>query len=314
MNKKKHKITPQNHPILWCFSSSYSTISEVESRTGKPALPRRSNVADCNGKEKDYESGFHYYGARYYWSELLTGWLSVDPMVDKYPSLSPYAYCVWNPVKLVDPDGKEVYINGNQADRAVQRLETDKMKITRDSQTGQLSVNIGDYKRSDLSKHENSIYEAIMSKDVTIQVTATATHKSLDERGELVDAYFGDDGKSYQTYGGSFHGATYFENEGSGCAFTRCFMDVDLMDKNGFNQAVPHEISEQYLLGQMAIKKKHNIAPAFLHRGQSNSEYLKAHNKAIPQNVAGSIEIFGFLRIPYKSVFNYTQQRLNEQK
>lgn len=21
------------------------------------------------GKEKDYESGFHYYGARYYWSE-----------------------------------------------------------------------------------------------------------------------------------------------------------------------------------------------------------------------------------------------------
>jgi len=23
-----------------------------------------------NGKEKDHESGFHYYGARYYWSEL----------------------------------------------------------------------------------------------------------------------------------------------------------------------------------------------------------------------------------------------------
>ena len=61
-----------------------------------------------NGKEKDYESGFHYYGARYYWSELLTGWLSVDPMMDKYPSISPYAYCMWNPVKLVDPDGREV--------------------------------------------------------------------------------------------------------------------------------------------------------------------------------------------------------------
>ena len=33
-----------------------------------------------NGKEKDYESGFHYYGARYYWSGVLTGWLSVDPI------------------------------------------------------------------------------------------------------------------------------------------------------------------------------------------------------------------------------------------
>ncbi len=36
---------------------------------------------------------------------MLTGWLSVDPLADKYPSISPYAYCVWNPVKLVDPDG-----------------------------------------------------------------------------------------------------------------------------------------------------------------------------------------------------------------
>ena len=38
--------------------------------------------------------------------ELMTMWLSVDPMADKYPSISPYAYCVWNPVKLVDPDGE----------------------------------------------------------------------------------------------------------------------------------------------------------------------------------------------------------------
>jgi len=61
-----------------------------------------------NGKEKDWESGFHYYGARYYWSETLTGWLSVDPMTDKYPSISPYAYCMWNPITLIDPDGREI--------------------------------------------------------------------------------------------------------------------------------------------------------------------------------------------------------------
>lgn len=60
-----------------------------------------------NGKEKDHESGFHYYGARYYWSEVLTGWLSVDPMMDKYPSISPYEYCALNPVKIVDPNGEK---------------------------------------------------------------------------------------------------------------------------------------------------------------------------------------------------------------
>ena len=32
--------------------------------------------------------------------ELMTMWLSVDPMAEKYPSISPYAYCAWNPVKL----------------------------------------------------------------------------------------------------------------------------------------------------------------------------------------------------------------------
>ena len=32
-------------------------------------------------------------------------WLSVDPLGDKYPSISPYAYCGWNPLILIDPDG-----------------------------------------------------------------------------------------------------------------------------------------------------------------------------------------------------------------
>ena len=57
------------------------------------------------GKERDKETGFGYFGARYMDHELMTMWLSVDPMADKYPSISPYAYCAWNPVKLVDPDG-----------------------------------------------------------------------------------------------------------------------------------------------------------------------------------------------------------------
>jgi hypothetical protein len=39
----------------------------------------------------------------------MTGWLSVDPMADKYPHISPYNYCMWNPVKLVDPDGREMW-------------------------------------------------------------------------------------------------------------------------------------------------------------------------------------------------------------
>ena len=67
-------------------------------------------------EQRDEETGYGYlphqarqahHGARYMDHELMTMWLSVDPMSDKYPGISPYAYCAWNPVKLVDPDGKD---------------------------------------------------------------------------------------------------------------------------------------------------------------------------------------------------------------
>ena len=63
-----------------------------------------------SGKERDEETGYSYFGARYYNSNLSI-WLSVDPMSDKYPSMSPYTYCANNPVRLVDEDGREWYIN-----------------------------------------------------------------------------------------------------------------------------------------------------------------------------------------------------------
>ncbi|MGB4455263.1 MAG: RHS repeat-associated core domain-containing protein, partial [Bacteroidales bacterium] len=55
-------------------------------------------------KELDNETSYTYFGARYYDSDLSV-WLSVDPMSDKYPSLSPYCYTANNPVVLVDPNG-----------------------------------------------------------------------------------------------------------------------------------------------------------------------------------------------------------------
>ncbi|MPL99081.1 hypothetical protein SDC9_45296 [bioreactor metagenome] len=61
-----------------------------------------------NGKEKDEETGYNNYGARYYydWASI---WLSVDPMSDKYPHVTNYIYCSNNPVMVVDPDGRDEY-------------------------------------------------------------------------------------------------------------------------------------------------------------------------------------------------------------
>ena len=85
MIQSVHKADPQNRTQIACLSPFIST-----------------------GKERDEETGYNYHGARYYDASLLTGWLSVDPLADNYPSLSPYNYCALNPVKLVDPDGRKI--------------------------------------------------------------------------------------------------------------------------------------------------------------------------------------------------------------
>ena len=68
-----------------------------------------------NGKELDLMHGLNTYdyGARQYYS-ILGRWDRMDPMAEKYYSLSPYNYCGNNPIRFVDPDGKwEWDVNGN---------------------------------------------------------------------------------------------------------------------------------------------------------------------------------------------------------
>ena len=76
------------------------------------------------GKERDEETGYGYFGARYMDHELTTMWLSVDPMADKYPNISPYAYCNWNPIGLVDPNGMDT-ITFNSDGRCTGRIKAD---------------------------------------------------------------------------------------------------------------------------------------------------------------------------------------------
>jgi RHS repeat-associated protein len=70
-----------------------------------------------NAKELDEETGLYYYGARYY-DPRVSLWLVADPMQEKYPNISTYAYCVLNPVRFVDPDGKDIKLyNVNVVDK-----------------------------------------------------------------------------------------------------------------------------------------------------------------------------------------------------
>ena len=85
---------------------------------GEPFVSQHSTIPPIyterfmfTGKERDTETGYSYFGARYYDSDLSGLFLSVDPMADKYPSISPYAYCAWNPINLTDPTGDTINVS-----------------------------------------------------------------------------------------------------------------------------------------------------------------------------------------------------------
>lgn len=73
----------------------------IDERNGSWSTPYKFNA-----KEQDEETGLYYYGARYYDSKSSV-WLSVDPLAEKYPNVSSYVYCDDNPVKYIDPDGRQ---------------------------------------------------------------------------------------------------------------------------------------------------------------------------------------------------------------
>uniref|UniRef100_UPI0035A03496 RHS repeat-associated core domain-containing protein n=3 Tax=Prevotella heparinolytica TaxID=28113 RepID=UPI0035A03496 len=64
-----------------------------------------------NGKELDARKGLNWYdyGARHY-DAALGRFTTADPLAEKYYGISQYVYCGNEPVRRIDPDGKQFII------------------------------------------------------------------------------------------------------------------------------------------------------------------------------------------------------------
>ena len=62
-----------------------------------------------SGKELDRENGLDLYDSQARWYDpMLARTTTVDPLAEKYYSMSPYMWCAGNPVNFIDINGDTI--------------------------------------------------------------------------------------------------------------------------------------------------------------------------------------------------------------
>lgn len=216
-----------------------------------------------SAKEKDAESGYTYFGARYY-SDNIMQWLSVDPMSDMRPGVSPYSYCQNNPIGRVDTWGMldSVFIHGGKAaDYATEQLRqaAPNLGIQRDKESGKLS-----YSGPAITKAEKKIAQAIDDKNVMVNIEAGETNVCV-RNGEKIG-----------TSGGGFLGN---EIQLDGSIITDQYVCPETLEKDFYGskgQGMLHELTESYIGGKISLRRNVNAQPG-------SQIYEIAHRRAWPQ-------------------------------
>jgi RHS repeat-associated protein len=93
------------------FGLSISGISSKAASFGNPSNKFKFNSKEEQREEFSDGSGLEWSlrsrdGARKY-GKQVGRFFNVDPLATKYPSWSPYAFVMNNPINLIDPDGRE---------------------------------------------------------------------------------------------------------------------------------------------------------------------------------------------------------------
>lgn len=109
------------------------------------------------GKELSEESGEYDFGARFL-DPIPGRFTTIDPLAEKYYSLSPYGYCAGNPIRLVDPNGMDIYLY----DKKTGQLDLYKTTGDEFDQIGELKRN---RKKGDIRIMINNIEKGILDPD-----------------------------------------------------------------------------------------------------------------------------------------------------
>ena len=201
-----------------------------------------------NGKELERQIGLdiYDYGARRY-DAAICRFTTMDPLAEKYYSTSPYAYCVNNPVKFIDPDGKIVVVLDENAKRNIMNtLSAAEAKYVQFDQNGILNHEL-------LSKYDGSSENFLALKTLSESSTNYFFHVSdKDINGRS----FYEKGTKLDNPDNYFYGVTNLPNAENDPSpdenvyiFTASFLDKRTQAKNtaheGYGHAYFYELSKK---------------------------------------------------------------------
>lgn len=145
-----------------------------------------------NGKENQTVSSMLMldYGARMFDSRFGR-WLMVDPLADSYYSVSPYVYCINDPISYIDWDGREVIALNSVAQRAIlNTLPKEVRSYVVFDKNGRIDKSILNYVSS--TSGNFAALSQLVNDNRIFEVSVTDKIIYKDETGELIERSMGE--------------------------------------------------------------------------------------------------------------------------
>ncbi len=237
-------VTDMQQSVVQSFL--YAPYGEIISEYNTHAMGEAFPKYSFNAKELDEETGMYYYEARYYAPPTF---VSRDPLFEKYPTFSPYVYCVNNPVNVIDPTGMEgVVVSGGENDNnrykynfiepAITKLK--ELKAAGGSEPITWIVATAGYSESDLASFKKIAdelgvgFQTISSAD---EFTNYLNSKDVNTTN-LSDARKNDKITSMSIFGHGYEGSVEFAHgQDNHKAFSWGTDKVNLLEAGAFNNA-----------------------------------------------------------------------------